>query len=90
MTDVELIVSANGCTDNTWDYLQQQFVSVGMADHLQILWSDQPLGYSGANNLAIKLAKGQRIVLLNNDLVFLPQERNFWIRALNQPFEINP
>lgn len=93
MTDVELIVSANGCTDNTWDYLQelqQQFVSVGMADHFQIVWSDQPLGYSGANNLAIKLAKGQRIVLLNNDVVFLPQERNFWIQALNQPFEINP
>jgi hypothetical protein len=47
MTDVELIVSANGCTDNKCDYLQdlqQQFVSVGMADHCQIVWSDQPLG----------------------------------------------
>ena len=38
MTNVELVVSANGCVDNTWDYLQglkQQFASIGMSDHLQ-------------------------------------------------------
>ena len=93
MTNVELIVSANGCVDGTWDYLQglqQQFDSIGMRNHFQIVWSDQPLGYSGANNRAIRVAIGQRLLLLNNDVLLLPQKRNFWLDTLNQPFEENP
>lgn len=93
MTDVELIVSANGCVDGTWDYLQglqQQFATIGMANHFQTVWSDQPLGYSGANNQAIPKAKGELVVLLNNDVVLLSQEGNFWLNSLNQPFEHDP
>ena len=90
MTDVELIISANGCVDNTWDYLQdmtRRFTQIGMADHFKYVWSDLPLGYSGANNAAIPLATTDKIVLLNNDVILLPQHKSDWLEALNTPFD---
>jgi glycosyltransferase involved in cell wall biosynthesis len=90
MRDVELIVSANGCTDSTKWYLESlknQFASIGFEKHFQIIWSDKPLGYSGANNAAIKQAHGERIVLLNNDTVLLHQHKNCWLEMLSAPFE---
>ena len=93
MNEVELIVSANGCVDNTHSYLQsvkQQFDSIGMGEHFKIVWSDRPLGYSGANNTAISQATADKIVLLNNDILLLPQSKQFWLEALHAPFETNP
>lgn len=90
MTDVELIISANGCVDNTWNYLQslvKRFEAIGMSHHFQYIWNDAPLGYSGANNVAITKASCDRIVLLSNDNTLLPQPRNTWLDLLNQPFE---
>jgi GT2 family glycosyltransferase len=89
MTDVELIISANGCVDHTHVYtqsLQQQFAQLGMANHLKVIWSDVPLGYSKANNVAISQATGDLIVLLNNDCVLLPQARDHWLNLLHTPF----
>jgi len=93
MDDVELIVSANGCTDNTYWYinsLKNQFESLGMGHHFKVVWSDKPLGYSGANNVAIEQATCDKIVLLNNDAFLLEQPKNIWLDLLNQPFEKNP
>lgn len=93
MTEVELIISANGCTDRTQEYLlslQQEFARVGMADHFKYVWSQDPLGYAKACNRGIQTAGTDKIVLLNNDCVFLPQKRNFWLNALNQPFDQDP
>ena len=90
MTDVELIISANGCVDNTHTYiksLHDQFDHIGMGHHFKHVWSDLPLGYSGANNAAIPLATTDKIVLLNNDVILLPQHKSTWLEALNQPFE---
>lgn len=89
MQDVELIISANGCVDNTWSYLQdlsQQFAEIGMQHHFQYVWSDRPLGYSGANNQAIPRAQTDLIVLLNNDTLLLPQRRSDWLNSLATPF----
>jgi GT2 family glycosyltransferase len=89
MTDVELIISANGCVDNTLSYvrsLQHDFDKIGMHDHLKVIWSDAPLGYAQANNLAIQEATGDHVVLLNNDCVLLPQMRNQWLDQLHDPF----
>lgn len=90
MSEVELIVSANGCTDHTWSYLQSlqhDFASIGMSDHLKVVWNDRPLGYARANNVAISQATCDKIVLLNNDVLLLPQSRNTWLNSLNTPFE---
>lgn len=92
MSEVELIISANGCTDNTkWylDLLNYQFNSMGFGKHLKIIWHDQPLGYAGANNVAIKAASCDKIVLLNNDTVLLEQNKSDWLNYLNGPFKAN-
>lgn len=88
MTDVELVISVNGCTDNTGEYLndlQNKFQSIGFLDHFKIAWNDEPLGYPAAVNAALKVCSGQRIVLLNNDTVLLEQDKNYWLNLLESP-----
>ncbi len=93
LEDIELIVSANGCTDDTRLYLmdlKKRFVDAGISDHLLIVWSDLPIGYSKANNVGIKLATTDKIVLLNNDVVILEQPQNLWLEILSAPFLTDP
>jgi FkbM family methyltransferase len=93
MRDIELIISANGCTDNTLTYLQslqQQFSSLGMEDHLKIVWHSNALGFSRAVNEGIKVSTQNLIVLLSNDVQLLPQPKNNWLERLDQPFSSNP
>lgn len=87
---VELIISANGCTDNTHvylEYLQSAFDALGLHNHLKIVCNDRPLGYPKATNEGIKLATTNHIILLNNDTVLLEQYKNYWIDLLQKPFE---
>jgi glycosyltransferase involved in cell wall biosynthesis len=79
LDDIEIIVVANGCTDHTRDYLKDKPV--------QMLWFDAALGYTKATNEGIKAAKGDVIVLVNNDVVFLPQNKNDWINILCAPLK---
>jgi len=91
--DIELIISANGCTDGTSDYVNQlisKFNYLGLANHIKLAWSDEPLGYAKATNAGIKLATTDYIVLLNNDVVFMPQEKNKWLTLFEQQFHIDP
>lgn len=81
MNIVELIISANGCTDNTREYVESLKIP-----HKKLVWSDQPLGYPKATNDGIKQAKGEYIVLLNNDTVLLDQPKNKWLQILREPF----
>lgn len=93
MAEAEIIISANGCVDETASYvhqLQQDFAHIGMQNHLQVVWHDQPLGYATANNVAILQAKGEHVVLLNNDCVLLPQSTNKWLHQLHTPFVQDP
>jgi len=93
MRDVELVVSANGCTDNTFWYLQSlrnQFDRLGFSDHFKVVWNDKPLGYSKATNEGIKVCTTEKIVLLNNDTVLLDQHKTYWLDLLNAPFDTFP
>ena len=83
MTNVQLVVSANGCTDNTKAYLDYLKTAI---PNLLILWSDSPLGFAKACNDGIQNTIGNKIVLLNNDTVLLPQEKNQWLNQLEAPF----
>lgn len=79
----EVIVVANGCTDGTAEYLKtlpHQFRHVMISD---------VCGYTAATNAGIKIARGDYILLLNNDIVLLPQDRNKWIRMLINPHILN-
>ena len=89
MDNVQLVVSANGCTDNTGQYLSelsQRFSEIGFSEHFKVVWSDEPLGYAEATNRGIRESVGQKIVLLNNDTVLLDQEKNYWLNLLESPF----
>lgn len=83
LDDIQLIVSANGCKDNTQAYLN--YVAT-VIPNLEVAWSDEPLGYSGATNAGIRLATCDKIVLLNNDTVLLKQHQNQWLHMLEAPF----
>jgi len=93
MRQVELIISANGCTDNSWYYLERlknQFERLGLSDHFKVVWHDQALGYSKACNVAIKQASADLIVLFNNDAQILPSDRNSWLDIMQAPFLTDP
>lgn len=81
LTDKEVIVSANGCTDGTKEYVE----SLGSA--FKLVWNQEPLGYTKATNQGILAAQGEFIILLNNDTVLLDQDKDIWIDMLLEPFQ---
>jgi glycosyltransferase involved in cell wall biosynthesis len=83
MDDVELIVSANGCTDNTRQYLDYLVTAI---PNLYVAWSEQPLGFAKATNNGIKVCKGDKIVLLNNDTIILGDG---WLEKLDTGGDIS-
>ena len=77
MDDVELVISANGCTDNTEAYLKYLKTAI---PNLRWVWNDQPVGFAKAINAGIERSSAKRIVLLNNDTVILGDK---WLEKLD-------
>lgn len=91
--DLEIIISANGCTDNTFEYignLKDDFIYLGLAKHLKIVWHNDALGYARAVNAGIKESTCGKVVLFNNDAILLEQHRNQWLETLESAFVTNP
>jgi GT2 family glycosyltransferase len=63
----EIILVDDGSTDGTRDWLAT------LAAPYRVVLNERNLGYAGANNRGIKIAQGDLLVLLNNDLVLLPR-----------------
>jgi GT2 family glycosyltransferase len=84
LTDVEVIVVANGCTDGTEEYVKS------LGPKFSVLSFPDALGYTRATNEGIKVATGDFLVFYNNDNVLLPQPKNDWIHKLLAPFDGNP
>ena len=80
LTDVEIVVVANGCTDNTREYVNS------LGSWARLVWHDSALGYTRAANEGIRASQGQYLVLLNNDTEILPSEKNHWLMRLYEPF----
>jgi FkbM family methyltransferase len=80
MSQTEIVVVANGCTDNTKDYLKS------LGSKVRYVWKDEPLGYPKAVNLGILASRGEFIILMNNDTVLVDQPKNCWIDLLTAPF----
>lgn len=84
MNNVEIIVVANGCVDNTKEYLD------GLTGfNLKTVWFDEGIGYTRATNAGIKAADptSEYVILLNNDAFLLNQKKNHWIDMLETPFK---
>lgn len=93
VSDIEIIISANGCVDNTKNFLDdltKKYKLLGLYKNLKTIWNDKPLGYAKACNVAITEATTDYIVLLNNDTVLLEQYKNQWLDMLHRPFTHNP
>jgi len=82
LEDMEILVVANGCKDGTADYIN----SLGAP--FKLIWFDNGLGFAKAVNEGIKLAQGEYIIILNNDVVFLDKglPKHTWIQMLEEPF----
>ena len=84
LSNVEVIVVANGCTDGTEEYVRS------LGEPFKVLSHPEPMGYAGANNWGIKEAKGEYIILLNNDAFLMEQPINRWLDYLEAPFKKDP
>jgi GT2 family glycosyltransferase/glycosyltransferase involved in cell wall biosynthesis len=76
----EVIVSDNGSTDDTTDWLARDYPAV------RVIRSTAPLSFSRAVNAGIVAAGFHRTLLLNNDMVVRPG----FVEALNAAFERIP
>ncbi len=72
----EIILVDDGSTDGTRDWLAT------LRPPYRVVLNDRNLGYAAANNRAAVLARGEILLLLNNDLVLLPG----WFEALLAAF----
>lgn len=61
--DMEVIVADNHSSDNSRTYLPPLFPGV------QFIWLDKNVGFSKANNIALKQARGEYILFLNPDTI---------------------
>lgn len=84
LSNVEVIVVSNGSTDNTREYVES------LGEPFKLVWFDKPLGYAKANNEGVAVAKGQYLILLNNDAFLIDQPKNKWIKDLEAPFLTDP
>lgn len=80
LSNLEIIIIANGCTDNTREYCES------LPEPFRLIWSDEALGYTRATNLGIEKSLGEFVILLNNDIILLNQKHNLWIDMLLAPF----
>lgn len=64
-SDFEVILFDNCSTDGSVEHVKENFSD----SRIKIISSKTNLGFAGGNNAALKYAKGDMIVLLNNDTV---------------------
>lgn len=84
LSNVEVVVVANGCTDGTGNYVASLGPPFRCIEHVRAV------GFTVAANAGISIAKGEYILLLNNDTVLLPQPKNQWLGLLLAPFRRDP
>lgn len=80
LTDGEIIVVSNGCTDLT----KSQFESNYKKNNIQMIHWPKPLGYPKAVNIGISASSGDYVILLNNDTLLFDKS---WVDQLLEPFQ---
>lgn len=83
LNDLEIIIVSNGSKDNTDEYV----ASLGAP--FKLLTNPEPMGYTAATNWGVKESKGDIVILMNNDVLLLPQPKNQWLEYLCTPLKDN-
>ena len=83
LSNVEIILIVNGYTPKTIMVITN---ITGYSNKFKIWYFKEPLGYTRAANEGMKQAKGDFIILLNDDVILLNQSKNLWINKLLEPF----
>lgn len=79
----ELIIVDNASDDGTQGYLEK----IAKGDpKIRLALNSSNLGFSGGNNVGLKLARGKHIILLNSDTLVT----NNWIKKLIAPMNEDP
>jgi GT2 family glycosyltransferase len=76
-TDFETIVVDNGSTDDSADFVAQHYPQV------QLIRNEHNLGFAAGNNVGLRAATGDVLMLLNQDTVTQPG----WLQALKQALQ---
>ena len=82
----EIIVVDNGSVDGTPEFLDSQFEEKFPADRLKVIKNKENKGFAAGNNQGIAAARGEYILLMNNDIVVTPG----WLDRLIACAERNP
>ncbi len=84
----ELILVDNGSTDGTEEYLESELTTLISSGMLRIIKNDKNLGYARGNNQGMAIARGDYILLLNNDVVVTPGWLNRLIECAKKNSDI--
>lgn len=77
----EVVVVDNGSKPETLEYLRS------IDDpHVRVIYNDTNLGFGRGNNIGMAHARGEYVVILNNDVVVT----NGWLEGLLSPFDRIP
>jgi O-antigen biosynthesis protein len=80
--NIEVIVVDNASTDSTRDYLEKW---AGSASARRVIYNSENRGFAAANNQGLADARGEYLVMLNNDTVVT----SGWLRTLYRHLKQN-
>jgi len=83
LDNVEVIVICNGSPVETKAVLRKYSFH-------ESYWHNEPLGFSKAVNKGLDIAQGNYIVIMNDDTILFPQEKDAWLDAMKRPFIEDP
>ncbi|HDS85055.1 MAG TPA: glycosyltransferase family 2 protein [Phycisphaerales bacterium] len=79
----ELIIVDNGSKDGTVDYLKELS---SRHSNIKLIFNDENNGYSKGNNQGLRIARGQYLCLVNNDILFTAN----WLDKLVSILQCHP
>ena len=84
--NLEVIVVDNASTDGSREWLQAWAAEASPAGHVRrLLLNDSNLGFAAGNNVGLRAATGDVLVLLNNDTYVTPG----WVRGLSNHLRVD-
>ncbi|MDF1869044.1 MAG: glycosyltransferase [Phycisphaerales bacterium] len=81
--NIELVIVDNASSDETPAYLQDLNER---EDRVRVILNDENTGFAKGNNIGLKAAKGEYLILLNNDTIVT----SGWIRTFVNHLRNNP